>query len=244
MPRRASAPRAPREALAPAEVRVDRRSGARSTASRRCPRRGSRAARAGNRRAAPVVPVRDRDAGGASLPHAHEPHGVEAERRDRVPFRGRAPMRASAVLPGFAAQLVEPDPRVDLVDRRVLRPRAHDAPPQPARAGGMRIRVLPAFEQLSAARARRTSGSAARRARSSRSGGSRRGRRRCRRGSTRRTACGRASADRSGTSRRRRTPAAARSRRAGRCARAASAISLRHLEEVHHAARSRSGTRP
>ena len=53
-----------------------------------------------------------------------------------------------------------------------------------------------------------------------------RARRRCRRGSTRRTGGGRASAGRSGTSRCRRRPAAGRARRAGRCASSRSAISL------------------
>ena len=54
------------------------------------------------------------------------------------------------------------------------------------------------------------------RARSSRSGGWRPARRRCRRGSTRRTGSGRASAGRPGTSRARRRPAGGRPRRAGR----------------------------
>ena len=61
----------------------------------------------------------DRDPGRASLPDAHQPDGVEPERCQPLPLRVRharkidCPARPSA-------QLVEPRPRVDLVDERVV----------------------------------------------------------------------------------------------------------------------------
>ena len=81
----------------------------------------------------------------------------------------------------------EPHGRVDLVDGRA-RGQAHLSSPDPRSAPDLRARPPPWT-------------SATRRSRSTRSGGSRRGRRRCRHGSTRGTAAGRANAGRSGTSR-------------------------------------------
>ena len=92
-----------------------------STASRRrppCVKSGQRAPEALDQA---VVLERDRDPGRAALPDAHQPDRVEAERRDRVPLAPRARRARSIGLPGATAQLVEPDPGVDLVDERVGR---------------------------------------------------------------------------------------------------------------------------
>ena len=171
-----------------------RRSRARSTAtrSRRSSREvGQRGAVAARR--ARVGP-RDREAGRAALPDAHQPHGVDGQRGERVPLRvGDLGERERTA--AVAAEALEPDGGVDLVDRR-------------AGAAGASGRSGRARGAAPGSRAERLdhAGAAARRCPSSRSGGWRRCRRRCRRGSTRGTAAGRASAGRSGTSRCRRTP--------------------------------------
>ena len=90
-----------------------------STASRRRPRVGSRAARAGSSRSGPRSRARSRS-----------PPGCAPRRPSARPRRSRAlrsrPTRCRERWPGrparplAAAQLVEPDPGVDLVDERVL----------------------------------------------------------------------------------------------------------------------------
>ena len=61
-------------------------------------------------------------AGRAALPHAHQPHGVDAGRRHLVPLGGGdvGERRRDA---GPLADVVEPGRRVELVDDRVGRPR-------------------------------------------------------------------------------------------------------------------------
>ena len=60
----------------------------------------------------------DRDTGRAALPHPHQPHHISTGRRDRVPHLAGdiTQFDAPAAPP---AELVEPRPRVDLVDERV-----------------------------------------------------------------------------------------------------------------------------
>ena len=72
----------------------------------------------------PGVRVRQRQAGRASLPHAHQPHRVDAGRRDRVPGRG-GHVGQRHPPPGGPRQLVQPDRGVDLVDHRLVRPPGH-----------------------------------------------------------------------------------------------------------------------
>ena len=113
-PRSASAARAAASAGRPAEVRRRRRSRGCSTASRRRPPREVRE-RLAEALDQAVVRERDRDPGGAALPDAHQPDGVEPERRDRVPFpRGHAREIGSV-------QRVKPHPCVDLVEKWIRR---------------------------------------------------------------------------------------------------------------------------
>ena len=72
----------------------------------------------------PLVAHGDRDSGGAALPDAHEPHGIEAAGGDRVPLllRHRGRDRRPLVFP---AQITQPDPGVDLVDDGMLGPGLH-----------------------------------------------------------------------------------------------------------------------
>ena len=120
------------------------------------------------------------------------------------------------------AALLQQDPRVELIDRWVvhgaLASRTGAAPRRAIRPGSARARSA----RARAPAASRASGSEQvheRRdhGRSSRSGGWRPGRRRCRRGSTRRTAGDRSSAGRRRTSWSRRRPDGAPGCRAGRC---------------------------
>ena len=72
-------------------------------------------------------------AGRAALPHAHQPHGVDARRRHPVPLGGGdvGERRRDA---GPLADVVEPRRRVQLVDDRVGRP-ARLMAPVPGRPG-------------------------------------------------------------------------------------------------------------
>ena len=137
----------------------------------------------------------------AALPDAHQPDGVDGQRRERIPLGGGHLVERERP-PALAAEALQPHRGVDLVDGRAAR-QAHDASRSAGDAGG-RAGLR--------AHARRGAGRAAPRSRSTRSDGWRRCRHRCRRGSTRGRAAGRASAGRAGTSRCRRTPAGARPR--------------------------------
>jgi hypothetical protein len=68
------------------------------------------------------VRARDPARGGAALPDAHQPHGVETIVRDPPQLRVRHAAERQRLPP---AQLVQPHPRVDFVDGRALRPKAH-----------------------------------------------------------------------------------------------------------------------
>ena len=60
----------------------------------------------------------DRDTGRAALPHPHQPHHIRTGRGDRVPhLAGDITQFDAPTAP--PAELVEPRPRVDLVDERV-----------------------------------------------------------------------------------------------------------------------------
>ena len=75
---------------------------------------------------------RDVQAGRAALPHAHEPHRVDAQRGERVPGRARhlvEPQRAAPVAP----EPLEPHRGVDLVDGGPGR-QAHGAGAHPSTA--------------------------------------------------------------------------------------------------------------
>ena len=86
----------------------------------------------------PGVRVRQLKAGRASLPHAHQPHRVDAVRRDLVPGRG-GHVGQRYRPPGGARLLTQPDRGVHLVDHRRPRPSSHGAPrpagPAAAEAG-------------------------------------------------------------------------------------------------------------
>ena len=202
-----------------------RRSRARSRASRSRPRRAGRAARRGWRRRAPGRPARSAGPRGCAARRPSARPRRRAARRAR-PTRRRATSSERERAAARAAEPLEPDRGVDLVDRRAAR-QAHDAADQSATPA-----VAPA-----ARAAARPAGTAAPRSRSSRSDGWRRCRRRCRRGSTRGTAAGRASADRPGTSRCRRTPGGARRSSLGERRRQAPADLRGDLEQVHLAPR-------
>ena len=111
------APRARRRARPGRRGGRPRRSRGCSRASRR--RRPARR-RAGHARSSRAGPgrARDRDARRAALPHAHEPDRVEPQRRDAAPF-GLRHVREIDPAACVPAQLVEPHPRVDLVDEGV-----------------------------------------------------------------------------------------------------------------------------
>ena len=71
------------------------------------------------------VGERDGEPGRAALPDAHQPHGVDGQRRDRVPLGVRH-------VAELAAQALEPDCRVDLVDgHRASRKISATVPVQP-----------------------------------------------------------------------------------------------------------------
>ena len=74
------------EPTRPAEVRVDRRSRGRSTASRRTSSVAKPGSASPEARRQARVREGDRDPGRAPLPHAHQPDGVEPKRGDRVPL--------------------------------------------------------------------------------------------------------------------------------------------------------------
>ena len=145
------------------------------------------------------------------------------------------------------AQAAQPDAGVDLIERRDdVAPIGHDQSFTSFDLGDL-VRDRPLRRKAPAARLLRPASSApgaltgarsmlADDRRSSRSDGWRRGRRRCRHGSTRRTAGNRASADRSGISPCRRTPAAARPRPQEDAGQPVGDL-LGDLEEVHHVAR-------
>ena len=109
--------RAPRPAPPGRRSARRRRSRARSRASRSRPP----ARRSGSAARLPAVRPGSASAiaqpGRAALPDAHQPDGVDRQRRERVPRRRRAPRRARAVA-RLAAEPLEPDRGVDLVDRR------------------------------------------------------------------------------------------------------------------------------
>ena len=163
-----------------------RRSRARSTASRSRPRRAGRAARRGCPASRPGSARAIAQARRAALPDAHQPDGVDRQRGERVPRRGRH-LGERERAPASRPRRSQPDRGVDLVDRR------------PGRQAHRPLRGRAAAPRRPARGTPRSSGTAARPSRSSRSGGWRRSRRRCRRGSTRGTGSGRASAGRSGS---------------------------------------------
>jgi hypothetical protein len=72
----------------------------------------------------PRVSHGNADAGGTALPDPHQPHGVAAEGGDGVPFlfRNRSQGDRGLLL---SPQFLQPDPGVDLVNDRSLRPGVH-----------------------------------------------------------------------------------------------------------------------
>jgi hypothetical protein len=64
---------------------------------------------------------RDRQAGRAAFPDTHEPDGIDAKARNRIPFLLRHVFECDGT-PGFPAQFTEPYPRVDFIDARMWRP--------------------------------------------------------------------------------------------------------------------------
>ena len=68
---------------------------------------------------------REANSFGAAVPYPHQPHGVDPDRRDAVPFRvGDAGQRRRHA--GAGADVTEPGGGVDLVDDRIEPPSAHD----------------------------------------------------------------------------------------------------------------------
>ena len=68
---------------------------------------------------------READSFRAAVPHAHQPHGVDPDRGDAVPFRvGDAGERRRHA--GAGADVTEPGGGVELVDDRIEPPSAHD----------------------------------------------------------------------------------------------------------------------
>ena len=63
-------------------------------------------------------------AGRAALPHAHQPHGIDATRRHKVPFGGGYVGQRGGRA-GAATDVVQPGGGVELVDDGIARPAAH-----------------------------------------------------------------------------------------------------------------------
>src|SRR6516162_25303 len=74
-----------------------------------------------------LVSIGDRDTGWAAFPDAHQPYSFKAEPSDGVPF-GRWNGAQVDRTPDLRADGGEPDPRVDLIDRRMRWPARHDNP--------------------------------------------------------------------------------------------------------------------
>ena len=181
--------------------------------------------------------IRSRDAPGrlARLPHAEEPDEVEPVRGQPVEL-GVGDVVERRLSAQRGRELREPDPRVDLEERGIPR-RGHGMPGLSRRATCSRTSGPGASPWWSSARPRpsraRRGRGGVRRGPSSPSGGWPRGRRRCRRGSTRRRGSGRASAGRPGTSPCRRRPGGGPLASRRKMAERRRADLLGHLEEGH-----------
>ena len=73
-----------------------------------------------------VVCHRNPDTCRTSLPHAHQPDGIASVRGQAVPDMFRDVAEGEGT-PCLLAQVVEPDPGINLVDRRVTRPGRHSS---------------------------------------------------------------------------------------------------------------------